>query len=233
MGTPNDTFESKVNTVLDTVTKTDDGKWQLPEDLDEAVAYAAKAELRRRDTQSSYTKTQQEIATLRKENETLAASYEQDIVKHLSTEDKDRLEELKHTDPDEWRLELDKVEKTSRSKFAEKRKQIKDTVSQETELEQRTRLLEEYNTANPDHALTDDVLENDIPPRFVKELEKGNVTFDEFLAKCHKFLGTPKAILKGDAAPNEPDLSKVGGGAYPSEESRKKDIKQTYKSEIY
>lgn len=235
MGTPkeNDTFESKVNAVVSDVKKSDDGKWELPEDLDEAVAYAATAELRRRDTQSAYTKSQQEAAALRKENETLAASYEQDVTAHISTEDKDRLEELKHSDPDKWRTELDKLNTTNKSKFAEKRKQIKETAHKETELERRTRLLEEHNAANPEHALTDEVLENDIPPRFTKRLEKGEITFDEFLDECNSFLGKPRAIQKGEKAPDEPNLSTSGGTNTPSAEAIEGDIKESYKNEIY
>lgn len=234
MGTPsNDTFENKVNTVLKDVQKSEDGKWQLPEDLDEAVAYAANAELRRRDTQSSYTKTQQEIAALRRENETLAASYEQDVVKNLSTEDKDRLEELKHTDPEAWRAELDKVEKTNKSKFDEKRKKIKDDVTKETELERRTRLLEEHNASNPAAAITDDILENDVPPRFTKQLEKGEITFDEFLTKASEFITKPKKIDKGAKAPDEPNLGDSGGSSKPTDDARNKDIKGSYKNEIY
>lgn len=234
MGTPvNDTFETKVNNALESVKKSEDGKWQVPEDLDEAVAYSVNAELRRRDTQAAYTKTQQEAAALRRENETLAASYEQDVVKHLSTEDKDRLEELKHTDPEEWRTELEKLEKANKSKFDEKRTKIKDTVQRETELERRTRLLEEHNTAHPEHAITDEVLENDIPPRFTKQLEKGEIDFEEFLTKCTTFLGKPKKVASGDAAPGEPNLSKSGGTDKPSSEAREGDIKETYKNEIY
>ncbi len=234
MGTPNDdTFESKVNTVVSEVKKSDDGKWELPEDLDEAVAYAATAELRRRDTQSAYTKSQQEAAALRKENETLAASYEKDVLATLDTADQDRLEELKHSDPDKWRVELDKLNATNKSKFAEKRKQIKETAHKETELERRTRLLEEHNAANPERALSDDVLENDIPPRLTKSFEKGEITFDEFLDKCNKFLGKPKVIAKADEAPNDPDLSRAGGSDKPSDEAIKSDIKQSYRNEIY
>lgn len=234
MGTPNnDTFESKVNTALESVKKGEDGKWQVPDDLDEAVAYSVNAELRRRDTQAAYTKTQQEAAVLRKENETLAASYEKDVISQLSTEDKDRLEELKHTDPEAWRTELEKVERSNKSKFDEKRNQIKDTVTKETELERRTRLLEEYNEANPEHALTDEVIENDIPPRFTKQLEKGEVDFEEFLDKCNTFLGKPRTIKKGDEAPNEPDLGNAGGGHQPGDGERKEDIRKSYKTETY
>ncbi len=234
MGTPsNDTFESKVNTVLDQVTKSDDGKWQIPEGTDESVAYAANAELRRRDTQAAYTKTQQEAAILRRENETLAASYEKDVVSALSTEDKDRLEELKHSDPEEWRKELEKVEKSNKNRFDEKRTKIKEDVQKETELERRTRLLEEHNTANPEHALSDEVLENDIPPRFTKALEKGEITFDEFLDKCNTFLGKSKVVHKGDKAPNEPNLSKSGGSDKPSKDAVDDDIHTTYKSTTF
>jgi len=234
MGTPNnDTFESKVNAVVSEVKKNDEGKWQLPEDLDESVAYAATAELRRRDTQSAYTKSQQEAASLRKENETLAASYEQDVAAHLSTEDKDRLEEIKHTDPDKWRAELDKLSAANKSKFAEKRQQIKETASKETELERRTRLLEEHNKANPKFALSDDVLENDVPPRFTKQLSKGEITFDEFLEKCNGFLSKDKVIAKGEEAQNEPNFSKSGGRDTPSTEAVKGESTRTYKNEIY
>ena len=57
-------FEEKVNSAASTMVEGDDGIWTLPEnnELSEEVAFAAKLEKRRRDTQSAAAKTSQELS---------------------------------------------------------------------------------------------------------------------------------------------------------------------------
>ena len=109
MSTPDnsDTFEQKVNTVVSQFTTGEDGKLALPDgvEVDEATLFAARAEKRRRDTQASFTKTQQENKRLQAENDKLVQSWEQDAMSQLPAKEQARLEELKHQDPDAWRTE--------------------------------------------------------------------------------------------------------------------------------
>ncbi|AFV51087.1 hypothetical protein MS_008 [Vibrio phage VPMS1] len=77
-------FADKVNDVVNNMTQSEDGKWAMPEgDFDEATIFAANAERRRRDTQSAYTRSQQELKGIKAENELLAQNYEENYVQNL------------------------------------------------------------------------------------------------------------------------------------------------------
>lgn len=226
------TFEQKVNTILAEAKQGDDGKLVLPEDLDEATRFSVMAEKRRRDTQASYTSNQQRLKALEVENAELAKGWEKDVTSKLTADQQADLEELKHEDPEAWRHKINELEQQNRTAFAETREQISSKAKEESELERRTRLLAEHNEANPEHQLTDDVIDNDIPPRFTKQLANGEVSFEEFLAKCAEYLGKPK-VIKGTDAPKSPNLAKIPGGATPTDTAVEASISESYKSEIY
>ena len=210
-----------------------EGKLKFADDLDPLVKYAANAEVRRRDTQASYTKTQERNIALESENEQLANTWQQEVAKSLTVDQQNELEELKHTDQEAWREKINSYESENTTRVQTKRSEIKVNATKQTELQRRTTMMEEHNLANPDYALTDDVIDNDIPPRITRKLANGEITFDEFIAQSHKYLSSGKVINQGDLAPNEPDLSKVGGAGTPSVDAVNASIQQSYKKEIY
>ena len=227
-------IEQRINSLTDSMVKTDEGKWSLPQDVDasEELKYAAMAERRRRDTQGEFSRTQQTLKSLEAENAQLTAEWAKDVASALTAEQRDELDTLKHEDPDAWRQKLNQYESDNASSFQEKTSGIKAKVQQETELESRTRLLDEHNEAYPDFALTDDVIENDLPPRFTKQLEKGEITFEEFLAKSAEFLGKPK-VIKGTEAPDDARLGKAPGGTVPADDAIDRQVQASYKDEVY
>lgn len=230
-GTP--TFESRVNEVIAATTKDDKGKFVLPEGTDEAVAYAARSELRRRDTQAAYTKGQQSLKALQAENEKLASSWEADAVSNLSNSEQARLEELKVQDPDAWRTEIANLENEKRTRFQEKRQAISTEANQVTELERRQMQLEQFNQENPEVNITDEVIANDIPPRITRKLENGEIQFDEFLTEVATYLGKGKKINPGEQPPKEPDFNGARGSNAPSKEAVTKQDSNDYNSEIF
>ena len=238
MSTPGNTdtpsFADRVNEVVSSATVDESGNLQLPDDIeaDEAVLYAAKLEKQRRDTQSSYTKAQQRAKQLEAENNKLAEKWQEDALKNLSIADQAEMEELKLQDPDAWREKMNELEEEQRNKFTERRQSVSQEAQQLTELELREQQLEEFNKANPDFQITDDVIDNDIPPRLTKQLENGDITFDEFLNKAKDYVQKPKAI-KGAQAPNDPNLGEAAGGHKPSEQARKKQMSNDYNQEIF
>lgn len=227
-------IEQQVNTLTDSMVKTEDGKWALPEgtEVDETMQFAAMSERRRRDTQGEYSRSQQAMKVLQAENTQLHEGWAGDAASTLTAEQREELDALKHEDPDAWRQTLNQYESDNRTSFAEKTSGIKAKAQQETELESRTRILDEHNTANPDFALTDDVIENDLPPRFTKQLEKGDITFEEFIAKSADYLGKPK-VVAGTEAPGDPMLGKAPGGAAPADSAVEKAAQNSYKTETY
>ena len=230
-GTP--TFESKVNEVIANTTKDDAGKLVLPEGTDEATAFSVRSEIRRRDTQASFTKGQQRVKALEAENDKLTSSWESDAVSNLSSTEQAKLEELKVQDPEAWRAEISNIEEAKRVKFKEKRADISKEASNMTELERRTAQLEQFNTDNPTLAITDDVIQNDIPPRITKKLEAGEIQFDEYLTEVKNYLGKNKVIAKGEKALDEPDFKNARGSGNPSKEAVEKQNSTDYTKEIF
>ena len=230
MSTPD--FDTLVKEAINNRTEVD-GKMQFAEDLDPAVKYAANAEVRFRDTQSAFTKGQQRLQALEAENTLLANTWAEEVSKQLTPTQREELEELKHTDQEAWREKINAYEQENASRVKTKHDEIKTKATQETEVQQRARLLKEYNEANPDYALTDDVIDNDIPPRITKKLENGEITFEQFIDESKNFLSAGKVIHKGDPAPNDIDLSKSGGSHKPSDMAVEGDIRESYKKEIF
>lgn len=236
MGTPNDnSFAAEVTSVAEQLVKNDDGKLVLPEGVDasEQALYAAKLEIRRRDTFSSYSKVKNENVALTAENTEMAKQWEEDALANLSSEEAAELAELKESDVDGYIAKKGEYTQVAKEKFGNRRTQVKETAQTETELQRRTRLVEEHNEANPKAQLTQDIIDNDVPPRMTKQLADGEITFDEYLAKVTNYLTTNKVIGVPGQKEEEPNLSHSGGGSTPEKRAVESDIKESYKNTTF
>ncbi len=226
-----ETFEAKVHGIVSTVTRDESGKLQLPEGLDEATAFGVTTEIRRRDTQSAFSKVTAKAKQLETENQRYISGWEQDVIDTLTAKESAELEELKHTDPDAWRTKLNELQTTKKSKLAERRAKITTEAATVIQEESRAEILSRFEAQYPG-ILTEEVLNNDIPPRLVKNLEEGKVDFEGFLQSCVEFMTKGRTLDKGTQAPNTVDLSKLPGGGSPSEAAvTTSDIEQYRKSE--
>lgn len=224
------TYAEKVNSLVSQV----DESGNLPEgvEADEGLKFAVTTELRRRNTQSEFTRGQQALKALQAENTALATNWEKDAVSNISAEAKAELDELKVQDPDAWRSKITELETQNREAFGQRRETIKTEAKQLTALEQREADLAAFNEANPDFAITEEVIANDIPPRIVKQLADGKIAFPEWLEKVKKYVETPKTIQKTKVE-EEPDFANARGSRSASEEAHKQESTDTYKTEIY
>lgn len=221
--------EEQVNSILSSLG--DDGK--VPEDLDPVLRFAVTAEKRRRDTQSAYTKSNLENKRLSAETAKLFESLESTAISSFSDAEQTELAELKSQDPDAWHARLMELKETKKSKVKEQRQRISDEANQVSELELRTQALETFNAENPDIAITDEVIENDIPPRLTKQLADGKIEFSEFLNKCKDYLTKGKVVAPAPAPDEGIDLDDAPGGSRPSQESLVRQNKTDYTKEIY
>ena len=227
-------FSSKVNSVVKQLTQDDKGIWQMPDGLevDESVAYAAKLEKRRRDTESALGKTRQQL----KAEETIRKTLEQRVAERvdidMTAEDKEQLESLKYDDPDAWRKKMNQLEQKATTTLREELDGLSSEASQQAEMERRAQVLEQFNAEHSDVQIDDDALANDIPPRIVKKLESGQVTFEEFLQESYKFLSTPKKI-KDDKLEAQPNLGSAGGGSNPAADAIAQDAANSYQNEVF
>ena len=198
--------------------------------VDPVKLFAATAEKRRRDTQSGYTKSQQELKKTQAIAAELSSTLEREIVAKLPEDKAAELEELKHQNPEQWHKELKKLESEQANNAKARLQEIENTAVGKSELEVRQEQFAAFQEAYPDLKLSDDVIENDIPPRITKQLADGKIDFAGFLEACKDYLTKGKVIAKGDAPPDIPNLGKVPGSSSAPEGGLRQDA---YDDEIY
>ena len=210
------TFEEQVNGVVGQLVQDDEGNWHLPDDVQakDEVLFAAKLEKRRRDTESAFGKARHQLKVLEETTKEYEKRLAAQVQIELSPEDADRLEQLKIEDPEAWRKEMNHREAEATKTLQEELQGTKKTTSQQAELERRKEVLNQFNKDHSDAPITDDALANDIPPRIVKRLEEGKITFEEFLQESYEFMTDGKSIKK-DETSETPNLGKAGGGDTP------------------
>lgn len=228
-------FENQVNETVEKFVQGEDGKLSLPEgyEVDESVLYTARLEKRRRDTFAEMQKTKSSLKALEVENQEMVKQWESDAIKNLSADEQAELDELKASDPDAWRAKIDETQDKARQRFMDRTTDIKSKAKKETELDRRKRLVEEYNEANPTAILTDDVIENDVPPRITRKLAEGKISFDEFLTEAGEFLNKGKVIDPGQSKEPEPNLGKAGGSSRPENRAVEADIRKGYEKTVF
>lgn len=229
-------FEQSVSEAVKNIKRGDDGKYILPDTLSPEVKFAAIAEQRRRDTQAEYTKISQSKKALEVENSALKKKAIGNIKITLTEDQQEELDDLKFSDPEAWRVKVNKYEQEALIKYSQELDteitQISSEELKQSELERRKDVLKEFNQANPDFQLNDTIFENDIPPRITKKLETGKISFEDFLHEAYSYLKTGK-VIKRDTLPNDPNLSKMGGGDKPDTHGEKEDIILSYNKEIF
>lgn len=230
------TFADAVIKVVNEAQVDDKGNLVLPDNLSEEVKFAATLEKRRRDTQSSYSKLTNTLKAKEAENALLITEVVNDAVLELTQEQNDELEELKFSDPEAWRKKVNAYEADAKKKRStsinERVKQVAAQTLGAEEIERRKEVLVEFLGANPGFNLDDDVIANDIPPRITRKLEKGDITFEQYLQECLDYTKTGK-VIKQEKTMDQPDLNKVGGGNKPSDNAVKEDIVKSYEKETY
>lgn len=230
-------FEEAVSQAANKIKRGKDGKYIVPKDLPKDIRLAALVEKRRRDTQSQYTKLTQDKKALEAENAALKKKALTVAKLDLTDAQREELEDLKFSDPEAWRKRLNKLEREALAKHQEALDQELKQVSTETlakdELERREEVLAEFSQANPDIAISDEVIQNDIPPRITKLLETGEISFEAFLQMCYDYLKTGKVIKQTEKVRGQPNLSKVGGSTSPDKRAEKEDVIKSYSKEVF
>jgi len=232
----NETFETKVNGIVSTMTQAEDGNWVIPEaagELDEPTQYAVNSERRRRDTQSSHAKQNDELLATRAERDALAKEWEASGSLNLTAEQSQELEVLKATDPDAWKDKLDGYTTAHATVVKEKRAEISATATKTSELATRQDTLNKFNEENPNIVITDEFIANEVPPKFLKELEAGSVTFSAFLDKVKGFVEAGKVLETGAVVKPEVDLGALGGSTTPSSDAVNRAATESYENETY
>jgi len=226
-------YEQDVNEAVNSMKFNDDGDWTIPDGMTPEMQYAVNSERRRRDTQATFTKSQQALKVAESKTTALTEQLESSIRPNLTVEQAEELEDLKESDPDKWRAKLNEYDSEAYGKYEEMLEDIDSTANQETELERRKGILEQFISDNPELKLNDYVFENDLPPRITGKLSKGEATFEEFLAEAKEYLSKGKKIATENPGEEEPDLNKSSGTSTATDEAVKADAADSYKNEIF
>ena len=199
----------------------------VTDDANSTTVPAAQAidwEKRFKDTQAGYTKSRQEIAELKAQLAVAGKTPE------ISAEDKDRLEDLKYTDPDAWRKELGALESKQTQTYNE---ELAKATRELTALEQREIAFNNFQLSHPDIVITDDIITYDVPKRITNKLEKGEITFEDYLEEVYEYLKAPKVIGSTTKALEQPNLNELGGNSRAADYTASEDIRQSYKNEVF
>lgn len=249
-GSPENTdTNNKVETVdsiiAEKLVKHDDGSYgglkevdgkTVPIKLSEALkdlnitgdkAIAVTAEVRRRGTERSFTKVNKEKLELQAELEVYKSLMPDNL--DISAEEQEQLDLLKYKDPDAWFDQMSEIKARSKSKLAEDTaaavEEAKRKALERDSIEDRVKQLEEFN-ANTDTPITDEQIANDIPPRLLKQVEAGDITFAEMLDKAHDFINGKK-VVNNPSIDTEPSFSNTPGASNPGTPNAKT-LEQTY-----
>jgi len=226
-------FADQVSTVISEVTRDGEGKLVFPEGISEEAKYAATSEIRRRDTESALSKEKTGRKATETERDTYLDRLTDKVTLDLSSEQIEELNDLKQTDPDAWKAKLDEHEVEARNKLHDELDEISTDTIAANEEDRREGILETFLAANPALVLDDDAFENDLPPRITGKLERGEVSFEDFLVEAKEFLTKGAKIAGTEKIEKEPDLNKTGGGSTADPDAVKADIVTSYKDEIY
>lgn len=228
------TFEQTVNETVAGMMKGDNGKWQFAEgsELSDQVKFAAKTERRRRDQEGAYTKQMEEVATLKAMNEQLTAKVKTKPSASISDEQAQELDNLKFEDPDAWRAKLNEYETQASRQLQEELVKMEQESSKQAEVERRKIVLAQFNAQNPQLNLTDEVIIDNVPPRIIKQLETGEIAFDDFLAKAKTYITTPKVLDSGTVLAAEPNMGQLQGSANPNVDNQL-GSDDSYENEVY
>lgn len=227
-------YETLVVTACNEMKFDDSGKWTPPEGMSEELKYAINSERRRRDTQSTLSKSQQELKAEQTRSNSLTDRLKAKVAPSLSVEEAEELEDLKESNPDAWRAKLNVYEQSARAKHHEDIKAINEDAAEEAEIERRNNVFEEFKTTNPELELNDYVFKNDLPQRITGKLESGESSFEVFLSEAKEYLEKGKVIAGSTTKDKEePNLSKAGGYSTPTDTAAAADIVESYKTEIF
>jgi len=211
----------------------DKGKLQLPDDMPDWQKHVVRAEKRQRDAQSELGRTQAKLRESDAVNgvlmETASTMVPDDF--QLSDDELAALNVLKTNDPDKYRLEVNALEAKAKeaqtTKLSELTKKAAEDATNAHMTKNRVTVLAEFRDANPDLVITDDVLVNDVPPRFMKGVQDGDYDYGTYLSMVKDYIGTGKKAPEGNEG-DPHNIHKMNGSQTPGKSAADKAGKQDY-----
>ena len=188
----------------------------------------ASAEKRIADNRTAFLNANKSLREQEALNETLTKKLYEMGTKPatLPTAEQDRLDELKHSDPDAWLLEINKLSVASKLQLDTMLSEAKTEASKTATVKSNDEQLLDFVKANP--TITMDKLNNDIPYSLRTSFDKGDIPLNEFLAKVTEFFGAKKEV-KNEPILNQPNLATMTGSDNASTKAQQNQQSNEYK----
>ncbi len=223
-------YQSEVNRLLKEIKVGEDGKFDFPAGTPAWAKVAISNEKKFRDTQGGYTQAKQDNKVLQAEIDVLRGRLAGHSV--LSDEQANELETLSISNPDEYFAKRTQYENEATSNLNTELDEAKNKTTEEVEIQRRESYVEQFNTGRK-IAITQELIANEVPAKFLNQLKANEVTFEEFLVNVAEFVDTPKVQGKKDDTTQVTNLSDVAGGTQPSAEKRYDNLAEDYAKIVF
>lgn len=190
-------------------------------DVDYKALYETSEE-RRKEAQSTLTPVQQENARLKAE---LAV---QGTIPVVDAAEAERLDDLKHADPEKWREELNQAEEAHNKAYnaAVDAKQVE--IVSEMDQAEVTRRTKAFFAGIP--AVDPKVVIGSMPKALNDMIDAGEIGLEDALQRGVDLING--ATVSSVLAPSSPNLSKVAGANEPTNDAKKKQASQDWSSAL-
>jgi len=212
----------------------DKGKLQLPDDMPDWQKHVIRGETRTRDAQAALSNTQTQLRESEAKNGVLMETASTMVPANFQLSDAElaALNALKVNDPDKYRLEVNSLEAKAReaqaTNLTEMTTKAANDATNTYTAKNRVTVLAEFRDANPDLVITDDVLVNDVPPRFINGVTNGDYSYAEYLNKIKVYLEKGKNVNPVDNS-DPHNIHNMSGSQTPGKVAANNAGKQDYK----
>lgn len=219
------TFGDSVDALVKTIERDDKGKLVFNEDTSEELKYAVRSKIRQSDTYSEFQKGHQDNIKLTARNKELHKKLEENTKVNFTKEQTDNMESVKFDDPDKYRVLYNAYEKENLAAQSVEMETLLGDVEKkafiENEIDNKIKILEAF-CERENVNLTPEIMDNDVPKRFLNDYESGKYSFEALLYKSVDWLNSQKVVTSGAEVPGIANLSKVGGSENPSVDSQRR-----------
>ena len=214
----------EIETAVTQHTNKDTGKLDLPDDMSDDDKFLIRHGKRTRDAQAELAKAQKELRTSQATNKVL--NDKQLVLPAnlgLSQEEIVEINGLSTSNPEEYRKRMNKAEADARTvaqtALDEGVTKSIDEANNAHITDNRVTVLQNFRQANPELVITDDVLVNDIPPRFMNDLNSGKYeNYNAYLTAVKGYIEKGAVIDEGNAG-EEHNLQHMNGKTVPGKKA--------------
>jgi len=185
------TSEEQFQALLDKLVSHDSETIEVPEDTDFATKKALEAELKAQKLTKAYEEAEAKLAVANKRIEASSSLALKGAKEGFTKEQLEELNDLKELDLEAWRVKYNELEKERDTKAKEVLESINTVDVDSIAKELHATKLQAFNASLDGEPLTLDELSDELPPKYLKAVKEGSLTYEAYLTKAYEFLRKP------------------------------------------